>query len=447
MKENEENKNGVEKTEKKKFISLGYLSKKMLIPLLIPFFYCLRHYVLEQLDKELQESNINEKRQSVFINTFLISVTYSLDILLFLIENKNSKSKTKVTQEKKFDNQLIIERIKIEKKQKTYTWIYLFLLSIFNFFNYLFYDIIGMFKPPEYNKNFFYSLSIPIFFIITALMSYLFLNYKIYLHQKVAMIISPFFSLSLLVIIRLLGTNEKNNNTLYSVFFLIECLGLRSLRYVLVVLGKLFMEKMFVTQFKLMAFMGIFGILFSIITNLISYLINVSFIENPSLNDYFIIKENGTKILKNIFNGWGEFTTEKCLLLILTVLVWWAENNIMWYSIYELSPNHYTVYASISSIIILFIELVIKEFDIHTIFISVFTSVSLCGIFICGLIFNEIIIIRICGMDKYTNVEINKRQKLETINSLTKFNCELPETSFDNDSIDGRISRSSSTLF
>lgn len=136
MKENEKNKNDFEEIEKKGFISLGYLSKKMLIPLLIPFFYCIRHYVLESLDKELQESSINEKRQSVFINTFLISVSYSLDIFLFIIENKKSKSKTKLTQEKIFDNQLIIERTKIEKKQKIYTWIYLLLLSFFNFFIY-----------------------------------------------------------------------------------------------------------------------------------------------------------------------------------------------------------------------------------------------------------------------------------------------------------------------
>ena len=54
-------------------------------------------------------------------------------------------------------------------------------------------------------------------------------------------------------------------------------------------------------------------------------------------------------------------------------------------------------------------------------------------ILICWHIFNEIIIIKICILDKYTNVEINSRKKEPQI-SLVKYN-ENPDTSFDGDNM------------
>ena len=190
------------------FISLGYLSLQMIIPLLIPVLYSIRHYLLEEFDKNLKGRNNEEKHQSVFLNTFLISISYSINCFLLIIEYKKTKSTRKKIIEKEFDNQLLIEKIKIEKKQKKYKLLCLILLSLFNFVNLLSYDIINIFKPSDYNKNFFYTLSIPIFFIITAFMSYLFLNYNIYIHQKLSMLISPLLSLSLLIILILFKSEQ-----------------------------------------------------------------------------------------------------------------------------------------------------------------------------------------------------------------------------------------------
>lgn len=404
----------------------------MLIPLLIPILYSIRHYALELFDQRLNENDTEEKKQSVFINTFILSIAYSVNLILFIIEDRKSKSKNKKSQEKIFDNQLLIEKEKMEKKEKILTILYLILLSLFNFFNYLFYDIISMFKPSDYNKKYFYILSIPVFFIVTALMSSLLLNYHFHRHQKLTMIISPVLSLSLLIFIKLLNIG-KENKSFYSILYLIECLGLRSLRYISVVLGKLIMEKKYITQFKLMAFLGIFGIIFSLIGSLISNLINFNFTENPSLNDYFIIEDDGKKRLRNLFDSWGNIDVLNILLLIGTIILWFAENNVIWFSIYAFSPNHYTVYASINTIIVLFIDVVIELFKISNIIIYIFYTISLLGIFICGLIFNEIIIVRLFGLDKNTIVEINRRQKLETEKSVQRINLELSEASFNSD--------------
>ena len=415
------------KQEKKRCISFGYLSKKMLIPLLIPILYSIRHYTLDEFDQKLKDENSEEKKQSVFINTLLLCITYSLDFFLLIYVNWKSKSKYKMTQENKFNNQLIIEREKMEKRQKKNTILYLILLSFFNYLIFFIYDIFGMFKPSGYNKNYFYALSIPVYLIITALFSFIFLGYKFYRHQKLAMIVSPILGLSLLLII---GAYSEDDNIDGSyILFIIECLILRSSRFIIVVFGKVIMEKMFVNQFKLMTYLGLFGVLFIIISSGISYLITFNIKEIKS--DYLMTMDNGSFRLKNIFDSWGNFSTTNTIILIITLVVWSIENNLIWFSIYEFSPNHYTVYASITTIFILFFDIYKKGKSYIILISSIF---ALCSIFICGLIFNEIIIIGMCKMDKNTNVEINRRQKEETESSIIRFNYELIDASFDTES-------------
>ena len=189
------------------FISFGYLSKKMLIPLLIPILYSIRHYLLNIFDQKIKASE--SKQQSVFLNTFIISISYSLNIFLLIIEYYKTKSSQKTIQQNDYNNQLIIEKNKMERKQKLYTNIILILLPLFNFFNFLSYDILNIFKPDDYNRIYFYPISIPIYFIITAILSNIFLNYKFYCHQKTTMIISPLLSLTLLSFLILLNNDDK----------------------------------------------------------------------------------------------------------------------------------------------------------------------------------------------------------------------------------------------
>ena len=416
------------------FISLGYLSAKMLIPLLIPVLYFSRHYLLDSFDDDIDSTS--GKHQSIFLNTFIVSFSYSLNIFLLIIEYKSTRSSKQKKQEKEFDNQLIIEKIKLEKKQKKYRTIFLILLPLFNFFNYLIYDIVGMFKPSDYNKNYFYPVSIPFYFIVTAFMSFLFLNYKFYRHQKTSMIITPILSIFLLFFLVIVNEDEdKKNRSSTSILFLIVCVGLRSLRYILYVFGKLFMEKMFVTQIKFMTFLGIFGVLFSLFVNCLSYAIKMNYVVNPVFNDYFVIK-NDYKRLENIFDIFGKLNVDNSPYLIGVIILWFAENYITWFCIYTFSPNHYTIYSSINSLTALLQEL-IKNFKLGVFIPSI---LALCGIFISGLIFNEIIIIRILKMEKNTNVEINRRQKEETQISMIRYSDsksdhsnEFPETSFDSD--------------
>ena len=434
------------------FISLGYLSIKMLIPILIPVIYTIRHILLDTLDKKFFGDK-EKKHHSVFLHTFLVSISYSINIILYIVEYKITQSDIKKIQEKEFDNQLIIEKLKIKKKKKKYRILFLILLSFFNFFNYLFYDILEIFKPNDYNKILFYPLSIPVFFIITAYMSFLFLNYKFYFHQKTSMIISLILSICLFAILIIyIIYVEKKNISLTSFLFLIEFIGIKSLRYILFVFGKLFIEKMFVSHIKLMAFLGIFGIVFSLIGNSLSFLIKMNFVENPDKNDFFKI-ENGKKRLKTIFDSWGNFDVFTWPILIGIILLWFAENYIVWFCISTFSPNHFTIYSSISSIFALIIELIELKDNNYDLLLISSVFLILCGIFISTLIFNEIIIIRFYKMDINTNVEINRRQKEEKQNIKIRYsdtnnsnNNDLTENSF-NSEISNKNERDSKISF
>ena len=123
-------------------------------------------------------------------------------------------------------------------------------------------------------------------------MSYLLLNTKIYLHQKISMIISPLLSIIMFVVFK-----EECELKLNIIIYLIIYLILRSLGFILMVLGKFYMEKLYVTQFKLLSCFGIFGIIFSLIVNFISYFLKFT--------EFIDKKEFLGQRLRNVFDYWG----------------------------------------------------------------------------------------------------------------------------------------------
>ena len=340
------------------FISLGYFSKKMLIPLLIPLIYIIRHNILKELNKG--------EKISVFTNTFIVSLSYLFNIIL-----------------------LIIERKRIEKEKTKKKFLFLFLISFFNFLNFQVYDIVKIFKPDDYNEHYFYSISITFFFLSTALMSYLFLGTNIYKHQKLSMIISPI--LSVIMCCTFIKYYELK------LIYLLICLLLRNFRFILMVIGKLFMEKYFISKVKILSFFGIIGVLLSIMTNLLSYFLKFDNSEGKKEFDKYRIR--------TVFDILGEINKIQFLQFLSVIILWFFENFLIWLCISELSPNHYIIYRNISSLFNVFKE-------------NIISFIALIGILICGLIFNELIIIRICGFDKYTALEVDKRQKEEIENNF-----------------------------
>ena len=379
------------------FISLGYFSKKMIIPLLIPLIYIFRHNIIKELNKG--------EKISIFLNTFIVSLSYLFNIILLIIENKSvpNKKKTFLNQ---FINQLLIERKRIEKEKTKKKFIFLFIISFCNFLNFQVYDIVKIFKPDDYNEQYFYAISITFFFLSTALMSYLFLDTHIYNHQKLSLIISPILSAIMCYVFI--------NNLKLKIIYLLICLLLRNFRFILMVFGKLFMEKYFISKLKILSFFGIIGLILSLIINILAYFLKFDNIEDK--------KEFENNKIITVFDVLSKINK---IQLFIAIILWFLENHLIWFCISELSPNHYIIYRNISSIFNVFKEIfkeILKEiftkYDTNKLKMCIVSFIALIGMFICGLIFNELIIIRICGFDKYTAFELDKRQKEETENSF-----------------------------
>lgn len=375
------------------FISLGELSKKMIIPILIPIFYIVRHILLEETNKI--------KENSIFLNTGIVSLSYSLNIILLIIQNKSIKSQKKEIKETEFNNQLLIEKRKIESQKYRKRLIFLLLISLYNYFNFQVYDLIKIYEPNNYNPCYFYSSSITVFFLSTALMSYLLLGSKIYNHQILSLVLSPIFSV--IMTISFIPTQKMKFTDF---IYLCLCLLLRNFRFILMVFGKLYMEKYYISQFDLLSSFGIFGIIFSLISNFISYFIKFNGFEYRD-----VLKGNR---LRNIFEC---FPNINIFYFVGSIICWFIENNLIWFCISSLSPNHYIIYRNISSTFIIIMKIV----EYKNWYIDIISVISLISIFICGLIFNEIIIIHIYDLDKYTTIEIDKRQKEELENNKTEY--------------------------
>ena len=401
-------------------VSFGNLTSKMLIPLLIPLIYFVRHIVLENLtNKEYEDS-----KGCIFINTFIASLSNSINIVLLFIEIELSKSKRKKTKNNEFDNQLLIERQKIKKKKAKKKIIFLILISIFNYFNLQGYDFIKIYKPDNYQPYFFYSISITVFFLSTAFFTYLIFGIKFYRHQKISMIISPLLSILMFILFIL-----KSGINPMTILYLIICLLVRNFRCILIVFGKLFMEKYYITQIKLLSFFGGVGLLLTLISNLVSF-----FIESP---DFENGKEFYNKKLLNIIDYWKYMDK---IMFLLSIFLWFIENYIAWFCISAFGPNHYIIFTNISSIIVIYKELIFdKNYNLFT--EKIVSSFAFVGMIICGLIFNEIIIIRIWNLEKYTAVEIDKRQREE----IKTIKLSINDESHDNDEETRNSERSSDT--
>ena len=311
-----------------------------------------------------------------------------------------------------------MKKKKIEKKKAYKRIIFLILISIFNYFNLQGYDFIKIYKPDNYKPYYFYSISITVFFLSTAFFTYLLFGIKFYRHQKISMIISPILSIIMFcILISQIGID------LMTILYLIICLLVRNFRYILIVFGKLFMEKYYVTQIKLLSFFGICGLLLTLITNFVFSFIEFSDFE---YRDEF----DGNKLL-NLFDYLKKMDILNIIILLLSIFLWFIDNYISWFCISEFGPNHYIVFTNVSSILIIYKELICdsnKKLSLNIILVFVFTFI---GMIICGLIFNEIIIIRVWNLERYTAVEIDKRQR-EEINKIN-INITINDDSYDED--------------
>ena len=172
------------------------------------------------------------------------------------------------------------------------------------------------------------------------------------------------------------------------------------------VLIKRYMNNYYKTPYFIMFYLGI------VITILLLIYDSIAYFANPDISWIIIGFRDNIKSVGDFF---------LFLLDLLFVYIW---NLGIWIIIYNFTPCHYFIIDYFSE----FIYFVLKRFQKDDPFYKsniTYSLIIICNIFIfifC-LVFNEVIILNICGLDYNTKKRIAKREKKES--KISSFEIEM----------------------
>ena len=393
--------------ENKCFISLGEVNKKWLLYLsLIIIAFC----------KSLCENNKDEPINfffKLFVN-FLSFFFNGIIIAIYLIVDKITGKKNYLFSDEIFginkkeeEGEYLSEKQKINnstnkensnKKSEVIKW--LFISSVLYVISHILHTYIKTTTAYKSRGGALISISYLFRIIIIIILSNKLIKYiKIYKHHYVSIIV--IFILILIINIYNLIFGEVKKEYKGSLKVFIENLFI-SCNYVI---GAVYLNKSKGNVLLLCFFTSILLFIFIISIHIINLMIhecNIGFLEVANEKDYCNIKNE----FKNFYDDFDKFKNiNTYFYLFLTFLK--EINN--WYIIYFFSPNHFAAISSIEFFLISIIAISnVKGLPFYI-------ASSILIIFFI-MVYNEMIILRFCGLEKNTKVEIYKRAKEENIN-------------------------------
>ena len=376
------------------FITLGKLNKKMIFFIILHVF---------NLTNELCY-NLNDKR-SYFISTSLYFLSLTFNGIFWLVKSHSLKFINKKNIDKElisnndtnlpeFQKVILKEQKELNKKKWNQIKLFIFVVS---------YCIISKCFSIyiKTSKQYIYRIGgiivICYFFEIISLFlfSYLFIKIiRIYKHHYVSLII--IFLTLIIVNASSYFRNEfqdiRKESIIFNIMLLISNI-ITSLEYVL---GGLYLNKTEGNIFKLCFCIGIFGFLFLII---IQFIYSISSLNYEDIFDNFD-EENKNKISINFLEFLVNFEL-KDLLSFLKMIINCILYYSQWYIIYNFSPNHLGAIESISNLLLVLLN--------NNNGVNPFYIIGSIIIIFMVFVFNEFIILRFCGLEKNTKIEIDKR--------------------------------------
>ena len=256
------------------FIYFGLLQKKLLIPLLFPLFLSLRRLIKEDnnninnvfigyidflsltscgifyliLKINLKNSSKNKERNSKITNSTLSTKDEKLNGISTIGDNLESPTTNTLNAMEQIGNEIEMKKIKIKENAKRRLYIFASLLQ-------LMVVVINMFWKEDLLICLKYNISnfIQLFFLI--LFSVLFLNFSIYLHQIISIIIIAIifliFFIESVIYNEIKGSEILYNVRYYAVTQLLYCLNN--------VFGKIYLNKTFDSPYLFLFKIGIIG--------------------------------------------------------------------------------------------------------------------------------------------------------------------------------------------
>jgi hypothetical protein len=396
-------------------IGFSKVNSKLLILAIFP--------VIDPIRKIFDEKREDKSNDNNFFKLFRFYLSYVLSIIFIIIikfrekdekrnkiinklktinftKNKDEKVEAKsdgqswINPQDKVKSDLKKERV---AKKVMYIGFLIAILLILNIFNIIFRDI---FSDEGWNfilhigKQSFGVFFEIIFFITLSIYA---MKYKIYRHHFVSLIVI-LLNLILLMISFIICFPDCTIQTIiyyffYSFLFCLYC-----------ILGKKYLNLFSNSPYNIMLSIGIVSILILFIFDIIMF----SLFDNNDnyINKYGIIL--GFKKMTNILSIY---------VFIFDVICNFFSNIGLWLTIYYYSPFHYIISESMSEYLFILYDFIIFKRDYKFSDIILYTIIYIIN-FTFFLIFNEIIILKFCGLNYNIKENIEEREIIDNILAL-----------------------------
>ena len=352
--------------------------------------------------------------------SFLIAGPIYLIISRSMKKKNNNVKTTVIANKGSAINQIEQQDEKEEKNKKSKKELYLYLL-IFLYFLPIFCSEVFSEKVEENETNELRPqlvvFILPTYFYI--IFSNFLLKEKIYRHRIFSIIM-----MTVCFLIFLIYSGKlifKLNIILISLLF--QCCN-KGINALFSVLLKMYFNTYLIDPYLFIFYLGFYSLLILIPFEIIYYLIDgeeKGLLGKGTINQTKLYLGDG-KIKENIFDFF---------LLILIFLFKYGSQILL---VYHFTPSHFIISLMIHALATMiksFIDNKEEHFDTFT---EVFFIVLNVVIFISCFIYNEIIIIKLCKLEKYTAKYISKRQENEYVNMNQIINDEDDEDEeFNND--------------
>ena len=303
----------------------------------------------------------------------------SFDKTFSFVTNKKLVTGNLIKQEKE-------KRESLERKKKYLNLLFLSLIYLIPMF-------LDSYTTTNAEISFKTGSSISVLFCITSLvvLSRLILKYKIHLHQIISTIIIIICTLLSLILILI------KINFSWSIFYDMGLMALINSLYALYdVLTKRYFNKYIDSPYHLMFVIGLISLIIILLYETITVL---TFSKDEKFNGIFLQLETNFKK--------SNYYILLFIADILSAAIWVLGIHL---TVYFLTPCHINISEGIVQILTTFIYNILEGYDTY---IKIIIYILFVIIIFTSFVYNEIIIINACSLNKYTQKYIEDRANTE----------------------------------
>lgn len=373
-------------------ISFGTLTYKLLIPLLYPSLYQIRRFVLHKETNAFYEVLMDFMSYS-FAGLILLVITYRSKTIQVENEEKNDQETKKIDALQNVDNQILIDKQQNEKRKKRKQYISIFVLSCIN--------LIPMAVEPFFYSKVFILLreSVGIFFAMFFYVSFsrVILGTKVYKHQYLALstlilCLAIIFILDLSLYPKELPDLSAILQTIFYFFSTFGCYACFD------VSGKRYFNEYLDEPYHLMFTVGIMSLCLFVPYDIFMYFV---FPEKTNLH-------GALRELKNLMSPTYP------LIFIADTIIGFLWLGGIWLTIYYFTPCHFIISEALSQLITSCInwQVFSKDYEFQPKIIYIFLFFVM---IFASMVYNEVLILNFWGLNKDTKIQIEFRERFESI--------------------------------